>query len=225
MERSNRLDPIRVILIDDQVLFVESLKTLLATSYPDIQVVGSYYSAQGAIDEIHTVNPQVVVLDMRMPQISGAEACKLLLKEKPDLHVMILTTFDNDEYVLEALKAGAEGYLLKDVNPSFLVDAIRSISGGGVLMSPAVAQKVVSRVDQKESETEPDENDPFFQLSTKEREILRLVGAGLSNKEIAAEVFMAEQTVKNYLSSIYSRLGVHDRAHAILMLKEKYENR
>ena len=219
------MDPIRVILIDDQILFVESLKTLLTTSYPDIQVVGSYYSAQTAIDEIDTVNPTVVVLDMRMPEISGAEACKLLLKEKPDLHVMILTTFDNDEYALEALKAGAEGYLLKDVNPSFLVDAIRSISNGGVLMSPAIAQKVVRRVDQREALKEPDEHDPFFQLSAKEREILRLVGEGLSNKEIAAEVYMAEQTVKNYLSSIYSRLGVHDRAHAILMLKEKYENR
>lgn len=219
------MTPIRVILIDDQVLFVESLKTLLATSYPDIEVVGSYYSAQEALDQLHTVDPQVVVLDMRMPQITGAEACRLLLQKRPKLHVMILTTFDNDEYVLEALKAGAEGYLLKDVNPSFLVDAIRSISGGGVLMSPGVAKKVVSRVDQQEARTEPDEDDPFFQLSNKEREILRLVGEGYSNKEIAAHVFMAEQTVKNYLSSIYSRLGVHDRAHAILMLKEKYETR
>lgn len=212
---------IRVILIDDQILFVESLKILLSTTYPDIEVVGSYYSADQAIDEIDSTNPQVVLLDMRMPGMSGAEACRKLLEKKSNLHVMILTTFDNDEYVLEALKAGAEGFLVKDVNPSFLLDAIRSISGGGVLMSAGVAQKVISRVvSSQQTSTEVNEDDPIFRLSNREQEILMLVGKGLSNKEIAAKVFMAEQTVKNYLSSIYSRLGVHDRVNAILMVRE-----
>ncbi len=220
----NRLDNrIRVILIDDQVLFVESLRTLLATSYPEIEVVGAYYDAADAISEIRALAPDVALLDMRMPTTPGAEACRMLLTERPELHVMILTTFDNDEYVLEALRAGAEGYLLKDVNPSFLVDAIRSISGGGVLMSPSIAKKVISWTDKTAGAPAADGDDPFFNLSPREREILLLVGEGLSNKEIASEVCVAEQTVKNYLSSIYSRLGVHDRAHAILMIKEKYD--
>lgn len=212
------MNRIRVILIDDQVLFVESLKSLLSTSYPEIEVVGSYYSAQEAIEQVPALEPQVIILDMRMPEITGAEACKLLLQMNTNVHVMILTTFDNDEYVMDALKAGAEGYLLKDVNPSFLVDAIKSISRGGVLMSPRIAKKVVSRIDEEKTTVD---QDLFSQFSTKEREILRLVGEGFSNKQIANQVFVAEQTVKNYLSSIYSRLGVHDRAHAILMLKDK----
>ena len=216
---------IRVILIDDQILFVESLKTLLSTTYPDIEVVGSYYSADQALNELDSTNPQVVLLDMRMPGMSGAEACRKLLDRKSNLHVMILTTFDNDEYAVEALKAGAEGFLVKDVNPAFLVDAIRSVSGGGVLMSAGVAQKVIRRaVSRQQAATEVDEDSPYFRLSNREREILMFVAEGLSNKEIAAKVCMAEQTIKNYLSSIYSRLGVHDRVHAILMVKDKYES-
>jgi len=215
---------VRVMLIDDQILFVESLKTLLATSYPDIEVVGGYYSGDDALGDLERVSPDVVLLDMRMPSTSGTEVCKKLIEARPDIHVMILTTFDNDDYVLDALHSGAEGYLLKDVNPTFLVDAIRSISGGGVLMSPSIAKKVLNRVDDRSMKEASEDDDPFFKLTNREREILLLVGKGMSNKEIAAEACVAEQTVKNYLSSIYSRIGVQDRANAILMIKDRLEH-
>jgi len=211
-------------LVDDEILFAESLKMLLTSRYEDIEVVGTFYSGDNAIEHVAGLVPDVVLLDMRMPNSSGAKVCASLLEARPAMHVMILTTFDMDQYVVDAMQSGAEGYLLKDVDPSFLVDAIRSISRGGVLFSPRVARKLIGRLDTEPGQTVPDELDLLPDLSDREHQIVRLVAQGYSNKEIAAEACIAEQTVKNYLSAIYSRLGVHNRAHAILKLRENYEN-
>jgi DNA-binding NarL/FixJ family response regulator len=211
---------IRVFLVDDQALFLEGLETLLSV-HKDIQVVGQASNGQEAIDVAARIQPDVILMDIRMPILDGVRATRRLTKSLPQCRVIVLTTFDDDEYIFDALRAGAVGYLLKDVASSQLVEAIHAAARGESILEPSVAAKVIaefSRVSRLVPAAQMDQLvDP---LSEREMEILGLIASGASNKEIADQLFIAEGTVKNHMTSILSKLGVRDRTQAALKARE-----
>ncbi|MBN1835295.1 MAG: response regulator transcription factor [Spirochaetales bacterium] len=214
------MDRIRVLLVDDQVLFAESLKTVLETRARDMEVVGVAYDGRQALELVEERRPQVVLMDVRMPGMDGVEAARLVHQRHPEISVLMLTTFDDDEYVRDALRHGAVGYLLKDIGPRELMAAIRATRDGAALVSPAVIQKLLSR-GERPGEAGPDAGPRALQppwvgsLSRREREILRLLTRGLDNRAIADGLFIAEQTVKNHVSTIYAKMGAHNRVQAV----------
>jgi DNA-binding NarL/FixJ family response regulator len=209
---------IRVLLVDDQALFREGLETLLSV-HSDIQVVGQASNGREAVEVAARVQPDVVLMDVRMPVLDGVGATRLLKESLPQCRVIVLTTFDDDEYIFDALRTGAAGYLLKDVASARLVEAIRATARGESILEPSVAAKVIaeftrvsSMVPQMEQLVEP--------LSERELEILALIARGSSNKEIAGQLFIAEGTVKNHVTHILGKLGVRDRTQAALKARE-----
>lgn len=209
-------DTIRLLLVDDQRLMRDGLRTLLELE-PDLQVVGEAENGEAALELYPQVSPDVVLMDIRMPVMDGVEATSRLREKWPEARVIILTTFDDDEYIFEGLRAGAVGYLLKDVSSGELADAIRTVAAGGSMIEPSVARKVLAEFARLAAPAPPKLVDP---LSEREREILRLVSQGLTNKEIAAKLYLAEGTVKNYVTSILQKIGVRDRTQAALRARE-----
>lgn len=204
---------IKVMLVDDQTLVRQGVKSLLSLA-DSIEVVAEASDGQQAIELIPNVKPDVVLMDMRMPVKSGLEAIQELsaLKQLPP--TIILTTFDDDELVLAGVKAGARGYLLKDVSLEQLVSAIHVVSKGGSLVQPAMTQRLLSGLESMNNQfVSLDRPDP---LTERETEILRLMAGGFSNKEIANSLHVAEGTIKNHVSNILSKLGVRDRTRAVL---------
>jgi DNA-binding NarL/FixJ family response regulator len=224
---------IRVLLVDDQVLFVESLRTVIETRASDFEVVGVALSGRQAIQMVIDTQPDIILMDVRMPEMDGVEATKIIHESYPDVHVLMLTTFDDDEYVVEALNHGAAGYMLKDIPPADLIVSLRAVCKGSIIISPQVANKLL-RI--REGESKPDDGteprprpvpDSSFlrYLSKREIEILRLIGTGADNVRIARKLSIAEQTVKNHVSVIYSKLHVHNRMQAMKLansLKEYF---
>ena len=210
---------IKVLLVDDQMLFVESLKTVLTTRAGDIAVVGVAHDGREALDLALREHPDVVLMDVRMPVMDGVESTRLIREKLPETRVLILTTFDDDEYVIEALRLGAVGYILKDIPPEELISAIRAVHEGGVLIAPKVAAKIAARLAgaQDRKSTVPEISPPqwLLELSPREKEVLRLLAEGYDNREIAARLYLAEQTVKNHVSVLYDKMGVKDRIHAM----------
>lgn len=211
---------IRVLIVDDQSLFREALRTLLS-AYPDLEVVGDASNGEEAIRMAVQLNPDVVLMDLRMPVIDGVEATKRITQTTKKIKVIVLTTFDDDENVFEGLRAGAVGYLLKDVSSEKLTEAIRAAYRGEYFLLPSIVAKVVNEFS-KISHPAPKNFDNFLSdpLSPREIEILRLVATGASNREIADKLVISEGTVKNHLSNILGKLGVHDRMQAVLKAKE-----
>ncbi len=210
---------IRILLVDDQALFREGLRTLLSTQ-PDFDVVGEAANGEEALRLAATLRPTVVLMDLRMPVLDGVAATRRLCETQPDCRVIVLTTFDDDEYVFEGLRAGAIGYLLKDVPSEKLFEAIRAAARGESFLQPSIAAKVVAEFARLAAQA-PRVPQPLIEpLSERELEILRLVAKGASNKEIAAALFIAEGTVKNHLTHILSKLGVRDRTQAALKARE-----
>ena len=204
---------IKVALVDDQTLVRKGVKSLLSLA-ESIEVVAEASDGQQAIDLIPTVNPDVVLMDMRMPIKSGLEAIQALAALKALPPTIILTTFDDDELVLAGIKAGAKGYLLKDVSLEQLVEAIEVVSKGGSLVQPVMTQRLLSGLESLNNQfMSLDRPDP---LTDRETEILRLMAGGFSNKEIANSLHVAEGTIKNHVSNILSKLGVRDRTRAVL---------
>lgn len=204
---------IRVCLVDDQTLVRQGVRSLLELS-DDIRVVAEAGDGRQAVETIPQVKPDVVLLDMRMPIMSGLEALQALSAQGQLPPTIILTTFDDDELVLAGLKAGARGFLLKDVSLEQLVDAIHTVAAGGSLVQPAVTQRLLSGLETIRNDfVSLDQPDP---LTERETEILRLMAGGYSNKEIAGSLGVAEGTVKNHVSNILSKLGVRDRTRAVL---------
>ena len=204
---------IRVCLVDDQTLVRQGIRSLLELS-EDIRIVAEASDGKQAVELIPQVKPDVVLLDMRMPVMSGLETLQHLSEHGLLPPTIILTTFDDDQIVLAGLKAGARGYLLKDVSLEQLVDAIHAVAAGGALVQPAVPQRLLSGLEHMQNEfTSLDRPDP---LTERETEILRLMAGGYSNKEIANSLGVAEGTVKNHVSNILSKLGVRDRTRAVL---------
>ena len=215
----------RVLLVDDQVLFVESLRTVLETRAADFEVVGVALSGREAIRLVVEKHPDIVLMDVRMPDMDGVEATRIIHEAYPEIHVLMLTTFDDDVYVVEALNHGAAGYMLKDIPPEDLIVSLRAVCSGSIIISPQVANKMLRN---REGEAPPEEGaetrtsasgESFLRfLSRREIEILRLIGQGAGNVLIAKKLSIAEQTVKNHVSVIYSKLHVHNRVQAMKLV-------
>jgi len=211
---------IRVLLADDQALFREGLETLLSI-HKDIEVIGQASNGQEAVDLAMKLRPDVILMDMQMPILNGIGATRRLKQILPDCRVIVLTTFDDKETIFDALRAGAVGYLLKDVGSAQLAESIRVTARGDSTLDPSVAAKVVqefsrvsSLVGGTSSEVLPEA------LSEREIELLRLIASGLSNKEIGEALFITDGTVKNHITHILGKLGVRDRTQAVLKARE-----
>ncbi len=204
---------IRVMLVDDQNLVRKGVRSLLELS-PEIEIVGEAADGAEAIRLLPDLNPDVMLLDMRMPGMSGIEMLQTLAKNDAVPPTIILTTFDDDELVLAGIKAGARGYLLKDVSLEDLVGAVKTVAEGGTVVKPAVTQRLLKGLANLKNEfSSLDRPDP---LTERETEILRLMAGGYSNKEIANSLGVAEGTIKNHVSNILSKMGVRDRTRAVL---------
>jgi DNA-binding NarL/FixJ family response regulator len=204
---------ISVLLVDDQTLVRQGIRSLLELS-DDIRVVAEAVDGAQAVELIPQAKPDVVLLDLRMPGMDGIAVLHALAQKNQQPPTIILTTFDDDQLVLAGLKAGARGYLLKDVSLDQLVDAVKTVAAGGSLVAPVVTQRLLSGLERMHNEfTSLDRPDP---LTERETEILRLMAGGYSNKEIANSLGVAEGTVKNHVSNILSKLGVRDRTRAVL---------
>jgi DNA-binding NarL/FixJ family response regulator len=204
---------IRVLIVDDQTLVRQGVRSLLALA-EGIEVIGEAGDGRQAVDLIPQLRPDVVLMDMRMPVMSGLEALQHMARNNTLPPTIILTTFDDDQLVLAGIKAGAKGYLLKDVSLEQLVDAIQTVASGGSLMQPAMTQRLLSGLEHMRNDfVSLDRPDP---LTERETEILRLMAGGFSNKEIANSLGVAEGTIKNHVSNILSKLGVRDRTRAVL---------
>ena len=213
------MTPIRVLLVDDQPLFREGVHTLLSLQ-PDLEVVGEAGTGEEALRLAARLRPDVILMDLQMPVLDGVEATRRLRLTQPDCRVIALTTFDDDEYVFEGLRAGAIGYLLKDTPSVKLLEAIRAAARGESFLQPSIAAKVVAEFSRL-ADQEPTRPQPLAEpLSEREHDILRLVVTGASNKEIAAVLVITEGTVKNHLTNILAKLGVRDRTQAALKAKE-----
>lgn len=204
---------ISVLLVDDQTLVRQGIRSLLELS-EDIRVIAEAIDGAQAVEMIPQKKPDVVLLDLRMPGMSGIDVLNSLSQANQLPATIILTTFDDDQLVLAGLKAGARGYLLKDVSLDQLVDAVKTVAAGGSLVAPVVTQRLLSGLERMHNEfVSLDRPDP---LTERETEILRLMAGGYSNKEIANSLGVAEGTVKNHVSNILSKLGVRDRTRAVL---------
>ena len=211
---------IRVLLVDDQALFREGLETLLSV-HKDIQVVGQASNGQEAVEVAAQVQPDVVLMDVRMPVLDGVRATRLLKKALPQCRVIVLTTFDDDEYIFDALRTGAAGYLLKDVPSARLVEAIRATARGESILEPSVAAKVIAEFTRVSSMVPAAQMEQLVEpLSERELEIVALIARGASNKEIADQLFIAEGTVTTHVTHILGKLGVRDRTPAALKARE-----
>jgi len=213
------MNSIRILLVDDQALFREGLRTLLSVQ-PDFDVVGEAANGEEAVQLAHKLRPAVVLMDLRMPVLDGVAATRRLREMHPDCQVIVLTTFDDDEYVFEGLRAGAVGYLLKDTPSEKLNEAIRAAARGESFLQPSIAAKVVAEFTRLTNQASSRLQPLVEPLSERELEVLRLVAGGASNKEIAAKLFIAEGTVKNHLTNILGKLGVSDRTQAALKARE-----
>ena len=208
--------PVRVLLVDDQALFREALATLLGVR-DDIEVVGEAANGAEALDRAAELHPDVVLMDLRMPVLDGSAATRRLRAEQPGVRVIALTTFDDDADVFAALRAGAVGYLLKDVSSARLVEAVLAASRDESVLQPSVAAKVVARFAQLPAdEPAPPPQPLVVPLSERELDVLRLLAEGRSNREIAATLFLAEGTVKNHVTNVLAKLNARDRTQAAL---------
>jgi len=208
---------IKVLLVDDQVLFAETLQTVITMKAEDIQIVGRVYNGKEAIDASLRLNPDIILMDVRMPVLDGVQAACEIHRIQPKIRIMMLTTFDDDAYVHDALEGGAVGYLLKNMPSDELINSIRAVNNGTLQISPSVASQLVgmpghaSSPSDHEGSDGPEVSYSIDILSRREREILYLMSRGYDNIHIATRLFLAEQTVKNHISRIYHKLNLHDR--------------
>lgn len=210
---------IRVLIADDQALVRSGFRMILEAR-ADLEVVGEAENGETAIELARELEPDVVLMDVRMPVLDGVEATRRLLEAGSEARVIILTTFDLDEYVFEALRAGASGFLLKDVQPAQLVEAIRVVASGEALLAPSITRRLLDRFAASldaSLRTPPPELDS---LTPRELEILRLIAGGLTNAEIASELFVSETTVKTHVSSVLHKLNLRDRVQAVVLAYE-----
>lgn len=207
---------IKVLVCEDQMLVRQGLVTILSME-PEISIVGEAVDGYEALEKVGMLSPDVVLMDVRMPLMDGVEATRAISTKYPDVRVIILTTYDYEEYVLEGVKAGAVAYVLKDTAASDLVDTIQRVHEGERFIQPAVANKILFEL-AKAPEREPDSG--IEPLSEREIDIISRLAQGMSNREVAAELTLAEGTIKNYVSSILSKLRASNRVQAINLARE-----
>jgi len=206
------LDSLRLVIVDDQKLFRENLKTAIELCLPHAEVSGMACNGVEALEMIHVMHPDLVLLDMRMPVMDGVECIRRLREEGDNVRVLVLTTFDDDDYVFEALRHGAAGYLLKDIGAEELAEAILKVHAGGTLLSPQVTAKLVAEATRNRYISPVD---ALARLTQRELDVLRQMALGLDNHEIARRLQLAEGTVKNHVSNIYEKLDLKNRAQAV----------
>jgi len=204
---------IRLLLVDDQSIIREGLSSLL-TAQPDLEVIGEAANGEEAVRQALSLNPDVVLMDIRMPVMDGVAAIRLLKGQAPEIKILVLTTFDDDRYVAEAMAHGADGYLLKDTPSSELAQAIRSVDRGYTQMGPGLFAKT------RTSSNRDSISKELVQLTNREREVLQLIATGHSNKEIAAQLYITERTVKNHVNSILRTLDLRDRTQAAIFANQ-----
>ncbi len=205
------VESIRVHICDDQELIRSGLRTLIDLE-PTMEVAGESSDGLQAVEQYVVERPDVVLMDLRMPILGGVEAIRRIKAKHPDARILILTTFDEDNAILDGLQAGAVGYLLKDLSGSQLVAAIQTVASGGILFGAAVADRILQRITSTPRAGSP--TSESVALSERERDVMRGVARGLSNAQIGQELFLAEGTVKNYVSSVLQKTGSKDRAEA-----------
>jgi DNA-binding NarL/FixJ family response regulator len=211
---------IRVLLVDDQTLVRQGIRSLLEIA-PDVEVVAEAEDGMTALAAVREHAPDVVLLDLRMPRHDGIWALEAMRESGIDTPALVLTTFDDDDLVLRALRAGARGYLLKDVTLEQLTGAVRTLADGGTLVQPSITDQLLRAVRSGAAEPEEDDRVPVQDLTERELEVLRLVAAGYSNREIAHGMFLAEGTVKNHVSSILDKLHAANRTQAARVAREQ----
>jgi DNA-binding NarL/FixJ family response regulator len=205
---------IRVLLVDDQALVRGGFRSILE-GQDDLQVVGEASDGIEAIEAALVAAPDVILMDIRMPRLDGIDATRRLLSDaRVTARVLMLTTFDDEEYVYEALRAGASGFVLKDDPPEQLIAAVRTVASGDALLSPAITKRVIDEFARIPRLTPPKELDD---LSARERDVFRLIALGMSNAQIGQELFISETTVKTHVTHILSKLGLHDRVQAVVL--------
>lgn len=212
---------IRVLIVDDQRMFAESIKYIIESRASDIQIVGLAFDGRDAVRLVGEHRPDIVLMDVRMPVMDGVEAARLIGRQHPAVKVLMLTTFADDEYVKASLRHGAVGYLLKNRPPVELISSIRAVSGGILQIDPAVSRSLILG---KQTDT-PDEQivANLKTLTHREREVLTLMVQALDNRQIAGTLNVAEQTVRNYISTIYDKLGVTHRMDVLRMMDQIVE--
>ena len=204
---------IRVLVADDQSMVRAGFRMLLSGE-EDIEVVAEARDGLEAVDKAARFQPTVVLMDIRMPELDGLQATRRILAADPAARILVLTTFGLDEYVFEALSAGASGFVLKDDPPEQLIAAVRTVAAGDALLSPAITKRVIRQFARTARPEPPKELD---ELTTREREILRLIATGLSNAEIGAELYISDTTVKTHVTHILQKLNLRDRVQAVVM--------
>jgi len=211
---------IRVVLADDQALVRAGFRALLQSA-PDMQVVGEAPSGDEAVRLVEQTTPDVVLMDIRMPGLDGLEATRQIVGRPVlgDVRVVILTTFETDEYVFEALRAGASGFLLKDIEPTDLLQAVRVVAAGEALLSPSVTRRLIAEFAARPERARV-APEALRELTEREREVLALVAAGLSNDEIASELVITPATAKTHVSRVLAKLGARDRAQLVVLAYE-----
>ncbi len=210
--------PLTLLIVDDHEVVRQGLVALLSRR-PEFQVIAEAGTVAEALTAARTFHPDLIVMDIRLPDGSGIEACREIRAEMPETRVVMLTSYPDEEAVLSAIVAGASGYLLKQLRARDLVAALETVGRGGSLLDPAVTERVLERVRRIATADEPDE---LAQLTSQERKILLLVAEGKTNKEIASEVFLSDKTVKNYVSSILAKLNLERRAQAAAFMARKH---
>lgn len=212
---------IRVLLVDDQQLVRTGFRMIL-DGETDVEVVGEAADGREGVDAAARLRPDVVVMDIRMPVLDGIEATRRIVRDRaaPDARVLVLTTFDADENVIEALRAGASGFLLKDVTPTDFVAAIRTVARGDALLAPTVTRRLLDRFADRLPPVNPERHARLRELTEREVEVLTLIARGLSNREIADRLVVAEPTVKTHVSHVLDKLDLRDRAQAVVLAYE-----
>lgn len=230
------MDKIEVLIVDDQELFAAGLDILIrGYGKESISVIGIASNGHQAVEMTEKLKPHVILMDVRMPVMDGVMATKIIHDRYPDIKILILTTFDDDRYVFDALNNGAQGYILKKIQPEELMMSIKTVFAGNLLMSPSVGRKLVRHAHERMQMTAGTETNyqgeinfllsHFETLSAREGEVLNLMLQDSNNREIAEKLFIAEQTVRNHISTIYKKLGVADRAHAVKKVKKTFLGR
>ena len=209
---------VRVLLVDDDDLMRAGLRSVLSSD-PTIEVVGEASDGRAAVEETRQLRPDVVLMDVRMPNVDGISATREVLESRPEVKVVILTTFEEDDYIFGALRAGAAGFLLKRTSPEELIRALHTVATGDALLSPPVTRRVIERMAQEPAPEAPS-SERLLVLTPREREVLELVGRGLSNREIAKTLVVEESTVKTHVKRILAKLRLRDRVQAVIFAYE-----
>ncbi|GGW45852.1 MULTISPECIES: response regulator [Streptomyces] len=210
---------IRVLIADDQQMVRQGF-TVLLNAQPDIEVIGQAVDGLDAVAQVAELSPDVVLMDIRMPELGGIEATRRITVATPEIKVLVLTTFDLDEYVYEALRAGASGFLLKDASADQLAEAVRVVAAGDALLAPGITRKLIAEFSRLDGTPRAPRKERVGDLTERETEVLTLIAQGLSNAEIARHLVVAEQTVKTHVGRILVKLGLRDRTQAAVFAYE-----